>query len=133
MARGRRTKLTPEVQNRIVAAMKAGNYMEAVCNFAGIGTSTFYRWMERGEKAKSGRYREFWEAVKKAEAEAEVRMVAQWQAHMPENWQAIATFLERRYPDRWGRRKLDVDMKRSGDIEVEIVLMDDEDGQEAEA
>ena len=63
--------------------------------------------MTKGEKAKSGKYREFVEAIKKAEHEAEVRMVAMWQKHMPENWQAIATFLERRYPDRWGRKRLD--------------------------
>jgi len=33
--------------------------------------------MIKGEKAKSGKYREFVEAIKKAEYEAEVRLVAQ--------------------------------------------------------
>ena len=70
-------------------------------------------------KAKSGKYREFMEAIKKAEHEAEVRMVAMWQKHMPENWQAIATFLERRYPDRWGRKRLDIE--HSGEIGIKIV------------
>jgi len=46
-------------------------------------------------------------------------MVAQWQAHMPENWQAIATFLERRYPDRWGRKRLDIE--HSGEVGIKIV------------
>lgn len=122
----RPSKLTPEVQKRLVEAIKAGNYYEAACGFAGIHYSTFREWMIRGEKAKSGKFREFYEAIKKAENEAEVRMVAQWQQHMPENWQAIATFLERRYPDRWGRNRLDVNMKHSGDIEVEITVVDED-------
>jgi hypothetical protein len=122
----RPSKLTPEVQKRLVEAIKAGNYYEAACGFAGIHYSTFREWMIKGEKAKSGKFREFYEAIKKAENEAEVRMVAQWQQHMPENWQAIATFLERRYPDRWGRNRLDVNMKHSGDIEVEITVVDED-------
>lgn len=122
----RPSKLTPEVQKRLVKAIKAGNYYEAACGFAGIHYSTFREWMIKGEKAKSGKFREFYEAIKKAENEAEVRMVAQWQQHMPENWQAIATFLERRYPDRWGRNRLDVNMKHSGDIEVEITVVDED-------
>ena len=123
----RPSKLTPEVQKRLVKAIKAGNYYEAACGFAGIHYSTFREWMIKGEKATSGKFREFYEAIKKAENEAEVRMVAQWQQHMPENWQAIATFLERRYPDRWGRNRLDVNMKHSGDIEVEITVVDEDD------
>ena len=101
---GRPSKLTPDVQERICQAIRAGNYYEAACAYAGIDYSTFRRWIIKGEKAKSGKYHDFCEAIKKAEHEAEVRMVAQWQKHMPENWQAIATFLERRFPDRWGRR-----------------------------
>jgi len=129
----RPSKLTPEITKRLTEAIRAGNYYEAACAYAGIAYSTFREWMVRGEKAKSGKYREFMEAIKKAEHEAEVRMVAMWQKHMPDNWQAIATFLERRYPDRWGRRKLDVDMKHSGDVEVEIKLVDeDEYGYEEE-
>ena len=83
MKMGRPSKLTPEVQERICQAIRAGNYYEAACAYAGIGYSTFRVWMIKGEKAKSGKYREFLEAVTRAEHEAEVRMVAQWQKHMP--------------------------------------------------
>jgi len=106
----RPSKLTPEITKRLIEAIRAGNYYEAACAYAGIGYSTFRAWMIKGEKAKSGKYREFMEAIKKAEYEAEARLVAQWQKHMPENWQAIATFLERRYPERWGKR---VDVKQN--------------------
>ena len=56
-----------------------------------------------GEEAKRGKYREFWEAVTRAELEAEARLVAQWQQHMPNDYRAIRDFLERRFPERWGK------------------------------
>ena len=107
--------MTPEVIKRLTEAIRAGNYYEAACGYAGIHYSTFRKWMQKGETAKSGKYREFFEAVTRAEYEAEVRMVAQWQKHMPEDYRAIRDFLERRYPERWGRR---LDVKQ--DIKQEV-------------
>jgi len=118
---GRPSKLTPEVTKRLVEAIRAGNYYEAACAYAGIGYSTFRVWMIKGEKAKSGKYREFIEAIKKAEYEAEARMVALWQEHMPEDYRAIRDFLERRYPERWGKRldvKQDIKQKVQGQVTV---------------
>jgi hypothetical protein len=100
---GRPSKLTPEIQDKIVSAIRAGNYGEVAAAYAGIGSSTFYRWMDQG-KAQAGPYREFREAVKAAESEAEVRAVAIVQKQMPEHWQAAMTYLERKFPLRWGRR-----------------------------
>ena len=104
MAGGRPTKLTSEVQARLVQAIEAGNYYEAACGYAGITYTTFRNWMIKGENAKSGKYHEFFDAITRAEAVAEVRMVAQWQQHMPEDYRAIRDFLERRFPERWGRK-----------------------------
>jgi transposase len=101
---GRPSKLTPEVVKRLTEAIRDGNYYEAACGYAGITYTTFRNWMIKGENAKSGKYREFFEAIMQAECEAEVRMVAQWQQHMPEDYRAIRDFLERRFPDRWGRK-----------------------------
>jgi transposase len=61
----RPSKLTPEVTKRLTEAIRAGNYYEAACGYAGIGYSTFRAWMVRGEKAKSGKYREFMRGYKK--------------------------------------------------------------------
>ena len=96
--------MTPEVKARLVQAIEAGNYYEAACGYAGITYTTFRNWMIKGENAKSGTYREFFEAITRAETVAEVRMVAQWQQHMPEDYRAIRDFLERRFPERWGRK-----------------------------
>src|SRR5258708_40182685 len=64
--------------------------------------------MKRGAKQRRGMFREFCNAVTKAHADAEVRMVAQWQKHMPVNWQAIRDFLSRWHPDRWGDHRKEI-------------------------
>ena len=106
---GRPSKLTPELRDDIVKAIQAGNYAQVAARHAGIGESTFYRWLQQGE-ADAGAdretpFRDFWEAVKKAETTAEIRAVVILQRAMPNNWQAAMTYLERRYPARWGRRE----------------------------
>ena len=98
---GRRTKLTKRVKNRIVTALRAGNYTTVAAAYAGIGRATFYRWMQRGKEAQSGRYREFYEAVRQALAVAEVRAVAILRKHMFKHWKPAIFFLERRFPQRW--------------------------------
>ncbi len=108
---GRPTKLTPEVQERIVSAIRAGNYAQVAARYAGIGETTYYEWMKRGRAARSGKFAEFQKAIKKAEGEAEVRCVALIHKHMEGNWQAAMTYLERKFPDRWARtNRIKVDL-----------------------
>ena len=126
---GRRSKLTAEVQEKIVRVIRAGNYAYIAAEYAGIGQSTFYRWMEQGEAQTAGPYREFREAVKAAEREAEIRAVATVQQHMGKNWQAAMTYLERKFPQRWGRR-LDVTTEGRPITRVEMVIVDSKTGEE---
>ena len=102
---GRPTKLTLDVQSRVCEAVRAGNYLDVAAEFGGIGGTTFHRWMARGAKESSGRYRDFRTAVEKAERDAEVALVATWRRQAKDNWQAAAALLERRYGRRWGRRQ----------------------------
>jgi transposase len=99
----RPTKLTPELQERIVKAVRAGNYAEAAARANGISASTYYRWLQRGALNDSGAYRDFGEAVRQAEAEAEVHAVAILRRAMGEDWRAALAYLERRHPGRWRR------------------------------
>ena len=62
----------------------------------------------------------FLEAVRQAEAEAEARIVLQWQKAMPEDWRAAQAFLERRYPERWGKKETHV--VEGGDKNKPIIL-----------
>ena len=119
MPGGRPCKLMPDLQARFCQAIASGNYYQAACAFVGLDYRTFRYWMKRGNKAGRGEFFQFFHAVKKAEADAEVRMVAQWQKHMPHNWQAIRDFLGRRHPDRWGDNR-----KEIAEIKKQIALLE---------
>lgn len=103
MPTGRKSKLTPAVQERIVEAIRGGNYAQVAARCAGIDDSTFYRWLEKGEAEEEGAYRDFHDAVKAAEAVAEDAAVQCVISAMPDSWQAAMTFLERRFAQRWRR------------------------------
>lgn len=97
VAVGRPTKYTEQRVERILQAIRDGNYMETAARLAGIAPSTLYEW--RNE------FPDFSEAVETARAEAEERNIATIQAAAPQQWQAAAWWLERSFPDRYGRRE----------------------------
>jgi len=98
----RPTVLTPEVQARVCEAIAAGNTRHDAAEYAGVGASTLFAWLARGKRKRGGgRYREFLEALKKAEASAIVRNVQIIQKAAGKTWQAAAWWLERKYPQDW--------------------------------
>ncbi|MGB4501182.1 MAG: hypothetical protein WBI21_07950 [Natronincolaceae bacterium] len=48
----RPTKLNPETQNKIITAIRAGNYIETAAAYAGISKNTLYDWLRKGEREK---------------------------------------------------------------------------------
>ncbi len=101
------SKLTPETSKKILDMLRLGNYIETACKAAGIQRDTFYKWLERGRRKgpKDKPYVEFLAQVDEAMAMSEVRDLATIQRASATQWQAAAWRLERRYPDRWGRRE----------------------------
>ena len=101
----RPTKLTPAIAAKLVLAIRVGNYASVAAKSVGIDQSTYYDWLAKGREDKAP-YAEFAVAIQKAEAEAEAATVARIQLAeaAPNTWQAAAWWLERRFPDRWGRR-----------------------------
>lgn len=102
------SKLTPEAQRRIYQAIRAGNYKEVACQFAGISGTTLRNWVNKGRQSEAKGndncvYYHFLKGLEEAEAEAEVRNVAIVQRAAEKQWQASAWMLERRHPDRWSR------------------------------
>jgi transposase len=101
---GRPTKFTKEVQDQLYQLIKEGNYFDTSCKIAGISYSTFREWIIKGEQDGKGKFFDFSEAIKKAEAEAEAKRVEMiLKAGMIQDWKANAWYLERKYPDRWGK------------------------------
>lgn len=108
---GRKTKLTRELQAKFVRAIRAGNFIETAADYVGINPDTYYDWMRRGKLSGEAHaiYRDFRLAVTEARASAEIESVARIRlSGQNGNWKADAWFLERSYPDRWGRTRLEV-------------------------
>lgn len=116
---GRPEKISPELVTEISNYVRMGNYVETAAAVAGITKDTLYRWLRKGANAKSGIYKQFSDAVKRAQAEAEARDVGLIGKAAVDQWQAAAWRLERKFPDRWGRRDR---VTHSGDPDAPIVI-----------
>ncbi len=120
---GRPSKLTKETAERILSFVRLGSYVETAAAAAGISKQTFYDWLKQAaalrariERAKANgepaqeltaherRLMAFPDAVEKAAAEGELGDIATIKQASSNNWQAAAWRLERKSPDRWGRR-----------------------------
>ena len=122
MPGGRPSKLTPDVEKKLVDAVRAGNSREAAAKVSGISEATFYNWLSQGREAKRGRFLEFLEAIKKAEGEAEQKAMSRIVEAGQKHWQATAWWLERKYPNRWARRERhEVTGKDGGKLSIELV------------
>ena len=95
---GRPCKLTPEIQEKIITAIRAGNYMETAASYAGISKVTLYDWLKKGAIAKSGKYKGFSNSVAEALAQSEVmdnNVISR--AAQGGDWKAAAWRLERKF------------------------------------
>ncbi|MCA9635470.1 MAG: hypothetical protein KC420_05485 [Myxococcales bacterium] len=116
---GRPSKATSDRLDRLVALLRAGNYRKTAAAAVGISPRTLNGWLRDGranyeaaqvDPSKLDEFGLFYELVIQAEAEAEVgavRGVIEL-AYKKGDGGLLLKFLERRYPDRWGRRSLDV-------------------------
>lgn len=135
--------MTQSVQDEICEYLREGNYLETSAILVGVHKNTVYNWLKDGHKALTmqeqgkeisdlqRRCVSFLGAIKKAEAEAERMALLTLSSMASEAWQSIAWRLERRHPDRWGRRTaiehstpdgkpLRVQTLKIGDVEIEF-------------
>jgi len=125
---GRPSKLNAKSKERLLEALRVGNFREVAAEYAGIGTTTFYRWMEKGESEEKGEYRDFREAVIAVETQTEVRLTNLLMAEMVEkkNFKDIITFLEKRHRKRWGiKSQLELSGNKEKPLRVEIESIKD--------
>ena len=109
-----KTKLTPAIQTAIIELIEGGNFKRTAAAACGISESTLYLWIQKGEEAKSGKYFEFSETIKRSEAKAEAMLIAKINraAIDPKTWQAAAWILERSRFKDWGKKDtLDLNAK----------------------
>jgi transposase-like protein len=126
----RPSKISRELIDVVAEQVEAGAYFESAAVAAGVNKTTLYRWRERGEAdLEHGRdtlEALFCTALERAAAVAERTASLNVLRASLVDWRAAAWYLERRRPDRWGRRD---HVEHTGSIrgaELELVTPPDE-------
>lgn len=137
---GRKTKLTPERHQRFIQVIRAGNFIETACEYVGIHPDTYYGWMERAKQGgpRNQIYVEFAKDVQNARASVEIEVVARIRLEGNKgNLKANIFFLERSFPERWGRRRLELTGKDGEPLHpappaLNLAALDDHDLEQLE-
>lgn len=117
--------LDESVWARLNQALSVGAYIEDACVFAGISSRQFRRWRELAEQDVEP-YASRWEEIAKSESQAIVRNLFNIQNSANNgSWQASAWILERKYPEKFGRKdSLDVANSSGNRYNVELYWSD---------
>jgi hypothetical protein len=130
--RGKRSggKFGPEVCGHVIEALERGAHFDVACAYADIKPANLRKWLVKGRDKESGEYHEFYLAIRRALAKSEMSLVrlierqaegytvkrtttttyADGSKKIVEDeipvreWTAAAWMLERRFPQRWGRK-----------------------------
>ena len=95
---GRPTKLNAETQKRFIDGLRLGLTYKLAASYAGIDTSTFHLWMQKGREQSEGIYSEFFDAVKAAEGLCAAQHMGRiMKAAEAGQWQSSAWVMERRF------------------------------------
>lgn len=128
-------KLNDGMIEALSEAVSKGNYAIVACQLCGISEFAFYNWLnqastdeENGLTEEESIYIRLAKSLKRAEAKAEAELVqvVRETATKKKEWLPAITFLERRHPDRWGRKdrtQVTIDETRKITItRVEVVM-----------
>lgn len=127
---GAPTKLSEKMIEDLEFILRSGCYVETAAAYVGIAKDTYYRWLRRGAaerkhieaggkpRKREALYAQLSDAIESAVAAAEVNDLALISTASKDSWQAAAWKLERRHPDRWGRRRHEITGADGGPIAV---------------
>lgn len=109
--RGRKTKRIPEIEKRILDALRTGSSQKDALDAAGVSVPTFHEWRHK--------FPEFAEAVTRAEGQCATVMAATMYqaAREAKDWRAAESWLKRRRRSEWGD-SLDIDLRKLSDEEL---------------
>ena len=102
---GRPSKLTPELQEKLCRAIRAGNFINISCALTGCSPRSTQIWRKRGLEDGRGVFFEFALAIEQALAYSDACDLAVIQAAAAAGeWRAACWVLERRFSERWGQQ-----------------------------
>ncbi|VTS00785.1 hypothetical protein, partial : Uncharacterized protein OS=Myxococcus stipitatus (strain DSM 14675 / JCM 12634 / Mx s8) GN=MYSTI_03256 PE=4 SV=1 [Gemmata massiliana] len=100
---GRPPKLTTALILKAAALLYEGNFRCDVARAVGIAPDTFGRWMQYGRLYPDGIYATFRRVVLSSEAQFKTRAVGAITAAAKHDPWLMLTFLERKYPQQFGK------------------------------
>lgn len=93
---GRRSMRTPQLEEAILVALRAGSTRSAAAEYVGVSRVQLWRWMQSDATFRN--------AAARAEAEVEVFYTGILRKAAVDDWRAAFAWLERRRVDDWGRK-----------------------------
>lgn len=98
---GNKSKLTKQLIQKACKLKKKGYTNTQICQACEISEESFYKWQRSEDMNPLSA--ELIEGLKKAEAEKQAALLAKIEAHGEEHWQAVAWYMERMWPERFGK------------------------------
>ena len=133
--------LSEELIDAVAELIRKGNYIDRACAAAGISKEVYRAWLKQGGKInRQANHRgisieemadgdpilimraRFARAILRASAQAEDKDVARIDRHADDDWRAAAWRLERRFPKRWGQRKLEITGAEGGPLQWSVLV-----------
>lgn len=117
--------LTKQRQENVASMLEQGQSVAAACRCNSIGTSTFYEWLERGDRQEEGIYADFADRVARARGVGESGLVDELLEMVREtgDTRTLLSIIKSRYPESWG----DADAGEEGStVNIHLTPTDDE-------
>jgi len=77
--------------------------INVAADYAGADRATVFRYLQKGRESKRGKYREFFDAFTRVRGEAAMRRHMRIEKAAAVDWRADAWWLERTFPDEYGK------------------------------
>ena len=115
-------KFSEEVCETIYKLVSKGFTYKDICAVCDISEQTFNNWINRGKKAKSGKYKEFYLNVEKAKSLRKNNLIDKLieKTEAKDDWKGYAWLLERGYGDEFARPEVKIRQEIDSKVEAEV-------------
>jgi hypothetical protein len=118
-----KTKLTPDLSQKILNLVKMGNTVTIAVDVVGISRETYYAWIKRGKKDKeAGKktiFSDFSDEVERAPSFTFAFHVGRIYEDAKINANSSKWWLEKKHPDQFGsKQQLEISGPNGGAIEI---------------
>jgi transposase len=102
----RPSKITERLITNFCSSLYLTGSIETAIADTGIGRESYFRWKRRVVQGTATKLeRQFMEAVDRAAGESKQLLESKMSKHYDKSWRSIAWWLERKYPNEYGKRR----------------------------